>query len=75
MVTTANRECLPSGGKYVCEADYNEQDNLCVECVPRENVELTAIRAERMVSQMREKAETANVFKGDIERKMPQLWK
>jgi uncharacterized protein with PIN domain len=35
----------------------------------RENVELTAIRAERMVSQMREKAETANVFKGDIERR------
>ena len=54
--------------KYVCEADYNEQDNLCVECAPRENVELTAIRAERMVSEMKEKAETAKVFKGDIER-------
>ena len=55
--------------KYVCESDWNEQDNLCVECAPRENVELTAIRAERMVSEMREKAETANVFKGDIERR------
>ena len=55
--------------KYVCESDYNEQDNLCVECAPRENVELTAIRAERMVSEMKEKAETANVFKGDIERR------
>lgn len=54
---------------YVCEADWNEQDNLCVECAPRENVELTAIRAERMVDEMRDKAENANVFKGNIERR------
>lgn len=53
----------------ICEADWNEQDNLCVECAPRENVELTAIRAERMVDEMREKAENANVFKGNIERR------
>ena len=39
--------------KYVCESDWNEQDNLCVECAPRENVELTAIRAERMVRNER----------------------
>ena len=54
---------------YVCEADWNEQDNLCVECAPRENVELTAIRAERMVDEMKEKAANASVFKGDIERR------
>lgn len=55
--------------KYICESDWNEQDNLCVECAPRENVEMTAIRAERMVSQMKEKAEIANVFDGKIERR------
>ncbi|AKB28881.1 hypothetical protein MSSIT_2162 [Methanosarcina siciliae T4/M] len=59
---TARKECLQDGEK-------SEQDNLCVEYAPRENVELTAIRAERMVDEMREKASSANVFKGEIERR------
>ncbi|MCD1294611.1 zinc ribbon domain-containing protein [Methanocella sp. CWC-04] len=59
----------PKCKKYVCESDWNEQDGLCVECAPRENVEVTAARAERMTEEIKEKARESNVFKGDIERR------
>lgn len=54
---------------YVCDADWNEEDNLCVECAPRENVEVTAARAERMVEEIKEKASQTSVFHGEIERR------
>ena len=59
----------PKCRKYVCENDWNEQDNLCVECAPRENVEVTAARAEKMVEDIRKKADETQVFTGEIERR------
>lgn len=54
---------------WVCEADFNEQDGLCVECAPRMSVEVAAARAGKMVKDIQEKAENTQVFDGDIERK------
>lgn len=55
--------------KWVCDDDYNEDDNLCVECSPRENTEVAKARAERMVEQIREKASEASIFSGSIDKR------
>lgn len=54
---------------YVCESDWNEQENLCAECAPRESVEVTAARAEKMVTDIRRKADETQVFTGEVERR------
>jgi len=59
----------PRCHKWVCELDWNEQAGLCVEDAPREAVEVAAARAEKMVEDIRAKAETTQVFTGKIERK------
>jgi len=59
----------PKCRKYVCESDWNEQDGLCVECAPRENVEVTAARAEKMVDDIRKKTSETEVFTGAVERR------
>lgn len=55
--------------RWVCEADFNDQEGLCVECAPRMAVEVSAARAQRMVEEIREKAEQTAVFTGKIESK------
>jgi hypothetical protein len=55
--------------RWVCQSDLNEQEGLCVECAPRQNVEVAAARAEKMVADIKEKAEKTQVFTGDIESK------
>ena len=42
---------------------------MCVEDAPRENVEVTKARAQRMKDEIQEKAQTASVFTGSIERR------
>lgn len=59
----------PRCRKWVCEDDWNEQEGLCVECSPRMNVEVAAIKAEKMVEDIRMKAQNTTVFKGEIETK------
>jgi hypothetical protein len=59
----------PRCKKWVCGEDWNEQEGLCVECTPRMNVEVAAIRAEKMVEDIRQKAQNTTVFKGEIESK------
>lgn len=59
----------PKCRKYACENDWNEQDNLCVECAPRENIEVAAARAGKMVEDIRKQAEETQVFTGEIERR------
>ncbi|MDD4592276.1 MAG: zinc ribbon domain-containing protein [Parabacteroides sp.] len=54
---------------WVCDADFNEDEGLCVECAPRMNVEVSAARAKKMVDDIREKAEETKVFDGEIESK------
>jgi uncharacterized C2H2 Zn-finger protein len=59
----------PRCRQWVCEDDWNEQEGLCTECSPRMNVEVAAIKAERMVENIREKAQNTVVFDGEIESK------
>ncbi|MGI0014327.1 MAG: zinc ribbon domain-containing protein, partial [Nitrososphaera sp.] len=42
----------PKCRKYVCENDWNEQEGLCVEDAPRENVEVAAAKAGKMVKDI-----------------------
>ena len=49
--------------QWVCDADFNEDEGMCVECAPRQNVAVAKARANRMVQQIEEAAETANVFR------------
>jgi hypothetical protein len=56
----------PRCHKYVCENDWNEQEGLCVEDAPRESTEVAAARAEKMVTDIRQKAETTQVYTGEI---------
>jgi hypothetical protein len=56
----------PKCKKYVCENDWNEEPSLCVDCAPRESVEVASARAEKMVQDIKEKASTTQVFKGEI---------
>ena len=53
--------------QWVCDADYNEDEGLCVECSPRENVAVARAKATRMVQQIEEIAEATSVFTGKIE--------
>lgn len=57
----------PKCKRYVCENDWNEQAGLCVEDAPRENVEVVAARASKMVEDIKRKAEETEVFTGKID--------
>lgn len=59
----------PKCTKWVCENDWNEQDGLCTACAPRENIEVAAARAEKMVEDIKAKAAKTQVFTGEIESK------
>jgi len=59
----------PKCRKWVCETDWNEQEGLCVECSPRENVEVAAAKGQKMVQDIQEKAAATKVFSGEIESK------
>jgi hypothetical protein len=56
----------PRCTKWVCENDWNEQVGLCTDCAPRESIEVTAARAEKMVQDIRTKAGETQVFTGEI---------
>ena len=56
----------PRCHKYVCENDWNEQEGLCTEDAPRESTEVAAARAEKMVTDIKQKAENTQVFTGQI---------
>lgn len=53
--------------KWVCDACINDEEGLCVECAPRENIVVAKARSERLAEEVREKASTANVFHGNID--------
>ncbi|MDO8886759.1 zinc ribbon domain-containing protein [Candidatus Oleimmundimicrobium sp.] len=59
----------PKCTKWVCENDWNEQEGLCTVCAPRINVEVAAAKAEKAVSDIKEKAAKTQVFTGKIESK------
>jgi membrane protease subunit (stomatin/prohibitin family) len=50
----------------VCENDWNEQEGLCIDDAPRESTEVAAARAGKMVADIKQKAETTQVYTGEI---------
>jgi hypothetical protein len=54
---------------WVCDADYNEDEGLCVECAPRQEVYVAKARAEAMRRNIDQKAESAVVWDDVIESK------
>nr|MDO8134442.1 zinc ribbon domain-containing protein [Candidatus Njordarchaeum guaymaensis] len=56
----------PKCRRYVCENDWNEEEGLCVDDAPREAVEVAAAKAEKMVTDIKEKATKTQVFTGEI---------
>ncbi|NLG36710.1 MAG: zinc ribbon domain-containing protein [Clostridiales bacterium] len=54
---------------YVCDACYNEDEGLCVECAPRQEVYVAKARADAMRRNIEEAGETATVWQGKIESK------
>jgi hypothetical protein len=55
---------------WVCNDDWNEQAGLCVECAPREAVEVSSARAQKMVKDIEEKADSTEVFTGEIKNRV-----
>ncbi len=54
---------------YACDACYNEDEGLCTECAPRQEIYVAKARAEAMRRNINEAGETATVWKGQIESK------
>lgn len=54
---------------WVCDACYNEDEMLCTDCAPRQEVAVAKGRAEAMRRNIEEAAETAVVWRGRLESK------
>lgn len=52
---------------WVCTSDFNEEEGLCVECAPRENVAVTKAKAQAFQRNLDEAAQTQTVWKGKLE--------
>lgn len=57
----------PKCTQWVCENCWNEQENLCISCAPREGVEVAVARARKKAEDIATKAATTQVFTGEIE--------
>lgn len=55
--------------KWVCDADFNEDEGLCVECAPRQEIYVAKAKAEAMKKNIDEKIETSTVWNGELESK------
>ncbi len=55
--------------QWVCDSDYNEDEGLCVNCAPRQEVYVAKARATAMQRNIDELAETATVWTGKLESK------
>lgn len=55
--------------KWVCDADFNEEEGLCVACAPRQDVYVAKARSDAMKRNIDGKAETATAWKGELESK------
>jgi hypothetical protein len=59
----------PKCKRWTCDNDWNEQEGLCVEDAPRQNIEVAAAKAKKMVDDIGAKASSTQVFNGKIESK------
>ncbi len=57
----------PKCTQWVCDNCWNEDRDLCIECAPREGVEVEAAKAEKMTDEIEEMVEKTQVFDGDVE--------
>ncbi len=55
--------------KWVCDSDFNEDEGLCVECAPRQEVFVAKARADAMQRNIDEAAASATVWQGKVESK------
>ena len=55
--------------KWVCDDDFNEDEGLCVECAPRQEIYVAKAKAEAMKRNIDEASAAATVWKGAIESK------
>lgn len=55
--------------KWVCDADFNEDEGLCVTCAPRQEIAVARARAEAMQRNIDQAAQSATVWEGEIESK------
>ncbi|HHY81509.1 MAG TPA: zinc ribbon domain-containing protein [Clostridiales bacterium] len=55
--------------KYVCDVCMNEDEGLCVECAPRQEIYVAKTRADAMRRNIDEAGLTATVWQGKIESK------
>lgn len=58
----------PKCTKWVCDNCWNEEVELCIDCAPREGVEVASARAEKMVEDIQETAAETEVFTGEVDR-------
>lgn len=55
--------------RWVCDACYNEDDMLCTDCAPRQEVAVAKARAEAMRRNLDEAVESTTVWQGNLESK------
>jgi len=55
--------------QWVCDACFNEDEQLCTDCAPRQEVSVAKARAAAMQRSIDEKAETETVWRGELESK------
>lgn len=55
--------------QWVCDACFNEDEQLCTDCAPRQEVSVAKARAAAMQRSIDEKAETETVWHGKLESK------
>ena len=58
-----------SCNSWVCSACYNENEGLCTECAPRQEIYVAKARSEAMRRNIDEAAESATVWKDKLESK------
>ena len=56
----------PRCHKYVCENDWNEQEELCTQDAPRVSSEIAAARANKIVADIKQKTQNTQVHSGEI---------
>lgn len=55
---------------YVCDSCFNEQEGLCTECAPRQEIYVAKVRADAMRRNIEEAGDEATVWRGEIESKV-----
>lgn len=55
--------------KWVCDDDFNQDEGLCVECAPRQNISITKAKAAAIQRNLDDAAATQTLWSGSLETK------